>query len=100
MVTIGTKSSWRLVTRDVSQRSELGPVLFNIFITDLGDGAECILTKFDDDTKQGGVAGMPVDHAAIQKDLNRLEKGVDRILMQFNKGRYEVLYLGRSKPMN
>lgn len=43
---------------------------------------------------------MPVDHAAIQKDLNRLEKGVDRILMQFNKGRYEVLYLGRSKPMN
>ncbi|KAK4815937.1 hypothetical protein QYF61_010194 [Mycteria americana] len=43
--------------------------------------------KFADDTKLGGVADRPEDHAAIQRDLNRLEKWADRNLMKFNKGK-------------
>lgn len=43
----------------VPQESIGGPVLFNVFINDLDEGAECTLDKFMDNIKLGAVAGSP-----------------------------------------
>ncbi|KAK4824554.1 LOW QUALITY PROTEIN: hypothetical protein QYF61_016158 [Mycteria americana] len=92
---ISVKSSWRPITNGVPR---VCPVLFNIFVNDRDDGAECTLSKFADVTKLGGVADTPEGCAAIQRDLNKLEKWADRNLMKLNKETYKVLSLGRNKP--
>lgn len=69
MMISGTKSSWRVVTSSVPQESLLDPILFDIFITDLGDGAERALCNVAGDTELGGAALMPEGHASFQRDL-------------------------------
>ena len=74
--------------------------MFNISINDLDDGAECTLSKFPDDVKLGRVADTSEVHAAIQRDLNRLEKRADRNLMKFNNRKCKALHLGRNNTMH
>lgn len=67
VVSSGTKSSWRQDTSGVSQGSVLRPIIFNIFIDDLNDGAEYTLRQFVDHAKLKEVADTSHECAAIQE---------------------------------
>lgn len=62
------------------------------------DGSENSFSKFADNTGLKEVTDKPEGHAAIQRDLDRVEKWDDRNLIIFNKEKYQDVALQRSNP--
>ncbi|PKU47003.1 rna-directed dna polymerase from mobile element jockey-like [Limosa lapponica baueri] len=89
-------SNWQSVTRGVPQGSILDPMLFSIFINDLGDAIKCTLMMFADDTKLSGEVGTSKGRANLQEDLDRLGEWANKNLMKINK--HKMLYLGKHDP--
>ena len=78
--------------------SLLGPILFNVFVSDLEEGMELTLIKSADDTKLREQMDTLEDQAAIQGNLDTLEEQANRNLMTFSKDKCKVLPLGRKHP--
>lgn len=86
------------VLSGVPQGSVLGPLLFNIYISDLAQCIKSTVSFYADDTK---FFTNPITHPTlIQEDLFRIDKWSRLWLLTLNATKCSVLHLGINNPRN
>ena len=90
----GKVSTWTEVLSGVPQGSVLGPILFTIYINDLGDNILNKIIKFADDTKTYGRASNQTEINSLQNDLNKAMEWAENWGMEFNKNKCKIMHVG------
>jgi len=93
----GEKSSFKPVSSGVPQGSNLGPMLFLLFINDMPEAIEnSTVALFADDSKVFKEIKSRNDCLLLQKDLEALHQWSVKWKMNFNPSKCKVLTISRS----
>ena len=88
----GEVSTWKSVLSGVPQGSELGPILFLVYIDDLEEVVTGNTFKFADDTKLFRKTKEIVDKQKLQEDMDKLVRWSEKWQMLFNVGKCTCLH--------
>jgi hypothetical protein len=90
----GSKSTWIFVPSGVPQGSVLGPLLFNIYMSDLHPLLKSKSCSYADDFK----LFSPSFSSTIQEDLDRISSWASLNLLSINNKKSTVLHFGHANP--
>ena len=92
----GQSSEWADVESGVPQGSVLGPILFILFINDIGDGLEGVLSIYADDTKHIYPVNSKHDASVLQSEIDLLDQWATTWDMKFNSTKCAMMHFGRN----
>ena len=82
------------------QGTILGPILFLIYIADIGYKiTRSTVSSYADDAKISRKVRNHQDGLELQLDLNKLYDWTDSNLMQLNSDKFETLCIGRNENL-
>ena len=92
----GASSSWTSAKAGTLHSSILGPVLFLLYINDIGEDINSSIRLFADDTSLYIIVDHPIQAAEqLNLDLAKIHRWADKWLVTFNPGKSEsILSLG------
>ena len=96
----GHLSKESIVLSGVPQGTILGPILFLIYISDIGETLKTSkMSSFADDSKIYAKIQCPEDCQNLQSELNTVYKWTTENLMEFNVDKFEVLKIGKKQDL-
>ena len=84
----------------VPQGSVLGPLLFVIYINDLPDELQNVITMYADDSKVIAENGEDGQVSNLQNDIDKIKEWCDKWSMCLNAGKCKIMHLGNKNPVN
>ena len=88
------------VVSGVPQGTILGPVLFLIYIADIGDNiTNSTVSSYADDSKAHKKIRNIKDGLDLQLDINTLYNWTEKNLMEFNSAKFEALRIGKNETL-
>ena len=95
-------STWAEVISGIAQGSVVGPMLFLIFISDMGEDVkpdEALILKYIDDSKVMKGVKEEDDVEKLQDVLNRLYQWQRLNNMSFNSGKFQMIWYGSNQDL-
>ena len=94
----GAESSWSPVLSGIPQGSIMGPILFTLFVNDLPQHINSLISMFADDTKLYLPLTSDSSHDELIADLNYLQLWAEQMQMKFHPSKCKIMHMGRNNP--